>query len=284
MAGKDNFGFKEVKILPGNVGYLKLTSFYSPEIAGEIAAASMHFLSNTDAIIIDLRANNGGYLEMVQFLSSYFFDNETSKALFELSYLEDKNKVERRMWVLPTVPGKRMLKTDVYILTNPRSFSAAEWMAYSLKNLKRATLIGEKTAGGAHPVARKIVSDRFSINVPIGLAKDPITKTDFEGKGVKPHIKVPSRNSLFTAHIKALEKLAEKNPKEKSKYLWHLPVLKAQMNPVTVDNETLKSYTGVFGNRTLSYSKGRLYYDWKKSWKTGIDPDCFGYFHGRWCR
>ena len=271
-AKRKNFEFRDVKLLDGNVGYLNFTYFHEPQQARETLAAAMKFLSNSDALIIDLRHNNGGYLEMVQLISSFLFTTEKTITFFDYFYIEKGKRIDEKQRILPSVPGKRMPNVDVYILTSSRTFSAAEWMAYSLKNLKRATIIGEKTAGGAHPVTRKVVSDRFSINVPIGIIKDPITKTDFEGKGIKPHFDVPSRNALFVAHIKALEKLSTTVPKENGKYSWFLPLIKSKINPVKIAQETLKSYTGNFGIRTISYENGRLYYDWNNAGKIEMIP------------
>jgi C-terminal processing protease CtpA/Prc len=92
------------------------------------------------------------------------------------------------MWLLPSVPGKRLDDIDIYILTSGATFSAAEWMSYSLQNLKSVTIVGEQTAGGAHPIDRKILTQGFSINIPFGEIKDPITQQDFEGKGVTPDV------------------------------------------------------------------------------------------------
>lgn len=66
-----NFGFKELKILEGNIGYMNLQMFFSLKYAAETAAAAMNFLSNCDALIIDLRKNGGGWDDMVTFLASY---------------------------------------------------------------------------------------------------------------------------------------------------------------------------------------------------------------------
>jgi len=72
----DNFGFKELRIMSGNVGYLKISSFAGSPEALAVAAAAMRFLSNCDAIIMDLRFNPGGDSAMVQFLASYFLSEE----------------------------------------------------------------------------------------------------------------------------------------------------------------------------------------------------------------
>jgi hypothetical protein len=272
-AQKENFGFKEAKLLEGNIGYLNLANFQDPEYAAETAAVTMKFLSNSDALIIDLRNNNGGALEMAQFLGSYFFNSEPPQVLFEYYYMENNKRIDRQQLVLPSVPGKRMPATDVYILTDSRTFSAAEWFSYALKNLKRATIIGEKTAGGAHPVDRRIISDRFSIMIPFGKITDPVTKTDFEGVGVKPDIEVSAKDALPTAHLKALEKLAAAPTQGNNNYQWYLPVVKAKLSPIVVAQPILKSYTGTYGSiREVLFENGRLYYQWNKIAKTELIP------------
>jgi hypothetical protein len=56
------------------------------------------------------------------------------------------------------------------------------WLSYNLKNLKRVTLIGETTGGGAHPGGVRIATERFMVWIPSGRAINPITKTDIELK------------------------------------------------------------------------------------------------------
>lgn len=70
-----NYGFQEIKILPGNIGYFKFNGFSYDTDAYEAAIGAMSFLGNADALIIDLRTNGGGSPEMVQFLCSYFLAN-----------------------------------------------------------------------------------------------------------------------------------------------------------------------------------------------------------------
>ena len=70
-----NYGFEEIKIMDGNVGYLKLNMFAESEYAFHTASAAMNFLSNTDALINDLRENGGGSPLMIQMISSYLFES-----------------------------------------------------------------------------------------------------------------------------------------------------------------------------------------------------------------
>ena len=97
------------------------------------------------------------------------------------------------------VLGKRFVDKPVFVLTSKATFSAAEGFSYALKNLKRATLIGETTGGGAHPVEPHRIDDNFFIIVPSGRSISPITKTDWEGTGVEPDVKVPAASALDEA-------------------------------------------------------------------------------------
>jgi C-terminal processing protease CtpA/Prc len=94
----------------------------------------------------------------------------------------------------------------VYVLTSKRTFSGAEEFTYNLKNLKRATIIGETTGGGAHPGGGFRISEHFGMFIPTGRAISPITKTNWEGTGVTPDVNVPADQALLVARIMALKK------------------------------------------------------------------------------
>lgn len=205
---RNNYGFQEVKIMDGNIGYLDLREFADPKFAGETASAAMNFLSNADAIIIDLRQNGGGSPAMIQLITSYFFSPEPVH--LNNFYYRPADETTQT-WTLPFVPGRRRPDIDIYILTSKNTFSAAEEFSYNLKNLRRATLIGETTGGGAHPTGSVIATDKFYVRVPKGRAINPITKTNWEGVGVKPDIEISADQALKTAHAKALEKLKKAN-------------------------------------------------------------------------
>jgi len=101
----------------------------------------------------------------------------------------------------------------VYVLTSKRTFSGAEEFTYNLKNLKRATIVGETTGGGAHPGGGFRINEHFGMFVPTGRAISPITKTNWEGTGVSPDISVPADQALHVARIMALKKtLTTVNP------------------------------------------------------------------------
>ncbi len=198
-----NFGFETVKMLEGWVGYLDLRAFMETEFAAKAAHKAMSFLMKSDALIIDLRNNSGGSPTMIQLLSSYFF----GEAPVHLnSFYWRPSNVTTETWTLPHIAGNRKRPDiDLYILTSYRTFSAAEEFAYNLQNLKRATIIGETTGGGAHPGGIVQLSDRFNVWMPQGRAINPVTKTNWEGTGVVPDIKISEDQALTAAHVNALE-------------------------------------------------------------------------------
>lgn len=207
FASARNFGFEKVERLDGNIGYFDLRGFMDAEMTSETAATTMNFLANTDALIIDLRRNGGGQPEMVALLSSYLFDKRTH--LNDI-YSRFDNRTQE-YWTRETVAGKRYGESKpVYVLTSNRTFSGAEEFAYNLKNLKRATIIGEVTGGGAHPVRPHRITDHFMIGVPFARAINPITKTNWEGTGVKPDIETHAAQALKTAHMLALKNILAK--------------------------------------------------------------------------
>jgi hypothetical protein len=254
-----NFGFEKLERLTGNVGYLDLRGFMGAEIAGETAIAAMGFLAHSDAVIIDLRQNGGGSPSMVQLITSYFFEEPTHLNSFYIR----KGDTTQQFWTSAHVAGKRMTDVPVYVLTSQRTFSAAEEFTYNLKNLKRATIVGETTGGGAHPVKGHYLADvHLLARIPFGRAVNPITGTNWEGTGVAPDIQVPAAKALETAHLDALKKLqaTAKDDSRKQKLAWALQKVEALAKPVALSAEVLKSFAGSYGQRALVYENGSLWY------------------------
>lgn len=266
---RTNFGFTDLRRLEGNVAYVGLTHFADPELGYDAAAAAMRFIENSDAVIYDMRYNNGGHLEMAQLLASQLFRGDKDQELFDYYYNDDGRRVERGQWVLPAIPAKRLTGKPVYVLTGSTSFSAAEWFAYSLQKLGRATLVGERTAGGAHPVDRKPVGTEFFVQVPIGQIRDPVNRGDFEGQGVSPDHPVPSADALAVAHRLALADLAKADPAKQADADWFAPLLAARGQPSATP---LKAITGRYEGRRVDLIDGKLLYTWRDRFRLTLEP------------
>lgn len=202
-----NAGFEDVKRLAGNVGYIDFRMFADPSSAAAPIRAAMDFVSNTDALIFDIRGNHGGDPETVRLLCSYLFD---SKPVHLNDILFEKGKKKTEFWTLKSVPGSRYAGRDVYVLTGPQTGSGAEEFAYDLQNLHRATIVGQSTWGGANPGGFERLNDHFSAFIPVGQAQNPYTKTNWEGVGVQPDVKVKTEDALNEAHRMALRNLLAK--------------------------------------------------------------------------
>lgn len=206
QAAISNYGVEKVERLPLNVGYIDLRAFAPADLASESITAAMTLVARTDALIVDLRKNGGGDPATVAFMTSYLFDGRTH---LNSLYWREGNRTSQ-FWTQDWVPGKRFgQKKPVYVLISKRTFSGAEEFSYNLKNLKRATLVGENTGGGAHPGGMRRLSAHFMMFVPGGRAISPVTNTNWEGVGVEPDVKVAADDALGRAQILALKKILD---------------------------------------------------------------------------
>ena len=256
-----NFGFDQVKILNGNIGYINVTGFYNLKYAAEPLNAAMAFVQNTNAIIIDLRNNHGGASDLGPYFSGFFFD-ELPKLLYDFYLRDNDQTIHQQYWSSTYVNGSKLPKVDVYILTSSFTFSAAEAFAYTMQSLKRATIVGENTGGGAHMWTGKIVTDKFFSHIPYARPIDPRTETNWEGKGVVPNVICDTDKALIQAQINALVRLQVKDSVNKTLYGWHIEGLKPQLNQIKVGEETLKSYCGAYGNMKITLANGKLFFEW----------------------
>ena len=198
----DNYGLRKVERLPGNVGYLEIHTLHRPEWGGDTVAAAMNTLASTGALILDQRRCTGGHPDMVVLLLSYLFGQEPVH-LNSITWRDDG--VTQEYWTLPQVPGKRYGDKPVYVLTGPDTFSGGEEVAYDLQALGRATIVGERTDGGAHAGASYRLHPHFEAFIPIGRAVNPVTGANWQGTGVIPDVAVPVEQALDTAYRLALE-------------------------------------------------------------------------------
>jgi hypothetical protein len=288
---RDNYCFQKVEHLPGNVGYLKLDCFAEAEHGGATAVAAMSFLAGSDALIFDLREKGGGEPSMIQLISSYLFEEPKHLNSF---YIRKGDRTEQ-FWTQAFVQGPRLADVPVFVLTSAYTFSGAEEFTYNLKNMKRATIVGETTGGGAHPVQPyQVEGHDVTVSLPYGRAVNPISGTNWEGTGVSPDIATPAAAALDTAYVKALEAVAARATDDEAKQslAWTREGLAARLQPFAVAETALHSYAGTFGPRVITLEGGALKYQRQGRPKVTLVPmaqDLFvapdlGYFRIRFER
>jgi hypothetical protein len=197
-------GVASVQRLAGNVGYLELRPILFPAvICGELITAAMSVLAATDALLIDLRHCLGGEPGMAVFLASFLWDHEP----VQLTGLRDrKDNLLKQAWTLPYVPGRRFGKTKpVYVLTSASTFSGGEQLSYDLQQLGRATIVGERTRGGAHAREGFVVHPHLEATISVAESVNPITGGNWEGTGVAPDIETTADQARDTAYERALQ-------------------------------------------------------------------------------
>jgi retinol-binding protein 3 len=255
-----NFGFKAVQFLNGNIGYLKLDYFDSYlEYSSPVADASMTFFKNSDALIIDLRENGGGSGQMVNYIAGFFFKTRT---LTGTSYnrLTDSTAEE---FITPQPDEKQLPKMDLYILTSKSTVSAAEALAYNLKYLKNAKVIGETSAGAANPGRVTRLNNLFTAFIPNRHGMNVVTKTNWEGTGVPVDIACPAEDALRVARIEALKKLRQRatDSLQQKKFDNYITYLEKTKLEIELPEKTLRQYVGEYQNgRTITLKNGKLYY------------------------
>jgi hypothetical protein len=255
-----NFGFQEVSILPGNIGYIDLREFAPIQGAGETATAALNFIANTDAVIFDVRQNGGGDPSMVQFLISHFLDPRQSVAIN--TFVSRRTQYPVQLNSLTHLPSAARPNVPVFVLTSGNTGSAAEAFAYHLQAMERATIVGETTYGAGNPGDTFALDTGYLLFISTGSARNPITGTNWEGVGVAPDVETQSDAALDAALLAAYADLVASDAGEQIKLTWrwaHEGLL-ARITPTPIDESAMAELVGSYGPRRILLEDGVLKY------------------------
>lgn len=256
-ARRSNNGLTEMRILPGNVRYLRLSQFHwVDDRTGQAYDDAMRFLRDGDAVIIDLRGNGGGSHAAVRYLLSHFIKSDT----LDITFLEaGEEPVQSR--TLDHLPAGRMIGKPLYVLISRQVGSAAEAFAYDVQQFRLGTLVGGTTGGAANNNTFVPIAPGFMLSVSYGRPVHPVSGTNWEGVGVAPDVEVDSLTALDAAAALALKGLLEQadaDPVDRAGWEWALAGVEARLNPVEIPPEQLEPLAGTYGGRTILFLNGGL--------------------------
>ncbi len=178
-----NAGVREAKVLEGNVGYLRISSFYPWDLAKPKLEAAATLLSDANSLIIDLRGNGGGDARTAQHMVRALAP--TAKAVQTIERRRGTSSESLPALELPLGGTAR----PVAILIDRRSGSASEFVAYSLQALGRALIVGSRSGGVANLIGEPVdLGERYAISIPDARPVNLTTGANWEGSGVRPDL------------------------------------------------------------------------------------------------
>lgn len=258
QARQHHWNLGRADILPGNVGYWKITGFDGSPAALEASSGALHYLEGTDAMIFDFRGMGGGDGDQSNFIISHFVGDDTLPSLVVTNRSSGQRMVR---YTLAKVPGRRRPTIPIWILTDRGTASAGEDFTFVLKHLGRATTVGDRTAGAGHNIDFVDVGQGFGVAISFTRVADPRTGAEWERVGVPADIPVPPRDALTVAHAAALDSLAHlvsDSPRRRALVVLRQSIL-AQARPHVVPLATLRQFTGTYeGGRVVALDSGAL--------------------------
>ena len=268
VAARTGQGFRAVEILPGNVGLIDMRFFANFDgPARKQVDAALQLVSNTDAVIIDLRNNGGGSPAMVGYLVSAFVGPDAD--VYNRFHSRDGEASEA-----PAQPyAAPRLDVPVYVLISGRTGSAAEAFAYTLQAAKRAVVVGETSGGAANPGGPVFTPSGYRVFISTGSPTNPLTGANWEKVGVRPDVAVPAEHALETAWKAALAGQSSAAPAAATEAAWVREALDAK--PAAVD---AAPYLGAYGGSVVQAGPDGL--TWKNerrpAWRLRpLSPDLF---------
>lgn len=259
-AVRQHHGVAEMRILPGNLRYVRYTDFvWQGDETRAVLDGVMRFAKGGSALVLDLRDNGGGDGTAVQYLLSHFMPPSVQLVTFE----DGRTGTREVVYTVDTLPTGRMIGKPLYVLVGDRTNSAAEEFAYHVRHFGLGTLVGRTTRGAAHNNTLLPVAPGFYVSLSFGRPVHAVTGSNWEGTGVPPHAEAAPGRELDQAQVLALTHLASHadEPAARAEYVWERVAAEARLRPAVVDAGELAGYAGRYGaERTIAVRDGGLVY------------------------
>ncbi len=196
----------DVRMLPGNIGYIRLPSFgSSPEDIETLSQGMVEALFALDqnanggmrGLVLDLRNNGGGIVDVAQNIASLFIREGIFLKTHESNgrFSEDKTTYINRplpynyVGMPPEIAGivERLLEVPLTVLVNGSSASSSEILTGTLKDNKRAIIIGTQTFGKAVAYTDQPIRPLGELQITVMHYLTP-SGYDLANKGIEPDI------------------------------------------------------------------------------------------------
>ncbi len=257
-AVRNHHGLTEMKVLGGNVRYLRISAFeWINDASGVAYDGAMKFLKEGDAAIIDVRGNGGGAHAAVRYLVSHFMAADA----LEMTFLEG-SEVSVQSRTLEHLPAGRLRGMPLYVLIDQSAASAAEAFAYDVREFKLGELVGTKTVGAANNNKLLPIAPNFILSISYGRPVHPVSNANWEGVGVAPTVEAPSVQALEVAHSLALKRLSEREgaaAENLAEYAWAQTAVDARLHPVALSPARLQRLTGAYGPNKVEFRDDALW-------------------------
>ena len=195
------------RVLDDNVGYVRCASFSDGFGEGNLQQV-IRALALCDGLIVDVRNNGGGQLTQAACLASAFVDERTLAGYMSHKTGPGHSDLSQPEPVyIEPYAGLRWQK-PVAVLTNRRTFSAANSFVMYMQGLPGVTVVGDRTGGGAGmPLSTELPSGwllRFSA-CPMYSRSGALTEM-----GIDPDVKVDITSEDYARGVDTIIETARK--------------------------------------------------------------------------
>lgn len=187
----------------GGVAVIKIYQF-NKILTSEFQTAANKILSSGNTkIIIDLRDNPGGYLEVSQAIAGWFLNKG------ELVVIQDEGDAKEKKKYFSEGPSV-FVSYQVVVLINEGSASASEILAGALRDNRQIKLVGVKSFGKGSVQEQIDLSDKSSLKVTIAKWLTP-NGTSLDKNGLDPDVKILDSTSTVDAQLDGAIELITNN-------------------------------------------------------------------------
>ncbi|WP_129715252.1 S41 family peptidase [Pedobacter sp. SYP-B3415] len=192
-------GVSDYRILAGNIGYMKWDFCLANDAAFREFRHILDTFSGCSKLIFDLSDNPGGDGASSAFLNQFLYRDKGYQTLLRKRCTGEKEWHQSEV-IFDYTDGPTFFDTPLYIITSKNTFSAAEYFALIAKEMKRATILGETTAGAGNPgMSQGFRSPDTDTMIWLFIPNcQIITRSGYslEGAGVEPDVPLKSDNRL----------------------------------------------------------------------------------------